>query len=79
LDTLNLAAAVHLWLYNLRNWYYAFTVIVGYKAAAMDKSDLLRYKNLLLSKRQELSTDKSLVDSISTAGELRGDRSHGHR
>jgi DnaK suppressor protein len=39
----------------------------------MDKSDLLRYKNLLLSKRQELSTDKSLVDSISTAGELRGD------
>ena len=39
----------------------------------MDKSDLLRYKNLLLSKRQELSTDKSLVDSISTAGEPRGD------
>jgi len=39
----------------------------------MDKSDLLRYKNLLLSKRQELSTGKSLVDSISTAGELRGD------
>ena len=39
----------------------------------MDESDLLRYKNLLLSKRQELSTDKSLVDSISTAGELRGD------
>src|SRR5208337_4213144 len=39
----------------------------------MNKSDLLRYKNLLLSKRQELSTGKSLVDSISTAGELRGD------
>jgi len=39
----------------------------------MNKSDLLRYKNLLLSKRQELSTVKSLVDSISTAGELRGD------
>jgi len=39
----------------------------------MKKSDLLRYKNLLLSKRQELSTGRSLVDSISTAGELRGD------
>jgi DnaK suppressor protein len=39
----------------------------------MKNSDLLRYKNLLLSKRQELSTSKSLVDSISTAGELRGD------
>ena len=39
----------------------------------MNKSDLLRYKNLLLSKRQELSTGKSLVDSISTSGELRGD------
>jgi hypothetical protein len=39
----------------------------------MNKSDLLRYKNLLLSKLQELSTGKSLVDSISTAGELRGD------
>jgi DnaK suppressor protein len=39
----------------------------------MNKSDLLRYKNLLLSKRQELSTGKSLVDSIPTAGEPRGD------
>jgi len=39
----------------------------------MNDSDLLHYKNLLLSKRQELSTGKSLVDSISTAGELRGD------
>jgi DnaK suppressor protein len=39
----------------------------------MDNSDLLRYKNLLLSKRQELSDGKSLVDSISTAGGLRGD------
>jgi DnaK suppressor protein len=39
----------------------------------MNKSDLLRYKNLLLSKRQELSTGKSLVDSIPTAGELRAD------
>jgi DnaK suppressor protein len=39
----------------------------------MDKSDLLRYENLLLSKRQELSTGKSLVGSITTAGGLRGD------
>jgi DnaK suppressor protein len=39
----------------------------------MNKSDLLRYKNLLLSKRQELSAGKSLADSIPTAGELRGD------
>ena len=41
----------------------------------MNKNDLLRYKNLLLSKRQELSTGKSLVDSITTADELRGDPS----
>jgi DnaK suppressor protein len=40
----------------------------------MNKSDLLRYKNLLLSKRQELTAGKSLVDSISIAGELRGDQ-----
>ena len=39
----------------------------------MNKSDLLRYKNLLLSKRQELITGKNLVDSITTAGEVRGD------
>ena len=39
----------------------------------MNNSDLLRCKNLLLSKRQELSTGKSLVDSIPTPGELRGD------
>ncbi len=39
----------------------------------MDKRDLLRYKSLLLSKRQELSTGKSLADSIPAAGELRGD------
>ena len=38
----------------------------------MNKSDMLRYKNLLLSKWQELSSGKSLVDSISTAGELCG-------
>ena len=39
----------------------------------MNKRDLLRYKNLLLSKQQELSTGKSLVDSILTAGERHGD------
>ena len=39
----------------------------------MDNSDLLRYKNLLLSKRQELSTGKILADSITTAAELGGD------
>jgi RNA polymerase-binding protein DksA len=39
----------------------------------MNISDLLRYKNLLLLKRQELSNGKSLVDSIPTGGELRGD------
>jgi len=39
----------------------------------MDNSDILRYKNLLLSKRLELSTGNSLVDSIPTAGEFHGD------
>jgi DnaK suppressor protein len=39
----------------------------------MDNGQLNRYKNLLLSKQQELSTGKSLVDTIPTAGELRGD------
>ena len=39
----------------------------------MNKSDLLRYKNILLSKREELSTGKSLADLIPPAGELRGD------
>jgi DnaK suppressor protein len=39
----------------------------------MNKSDLLRYKNLLVSKRQELSSGKSRVGSIPSAGELRGD------
>jgi DnaK suppressor protein len=39
----------------------------------MNNSDLLRYKNLLLSKRQELSTGKSLADSMPTAEDLRGD------
>jgi DnaK suppressor protein len=40
----------------------------------MNKRDVLRYKNLLLSKRQELSNGKSLVGLISTAGEPPGDR-----
>jgi DnaK suppressor protein len=39
----------------------------------MNKSDLLHYMNLLLSKRQELSAGKSLADMNPTAGELRGD------
>ena len=39
----------------------------------MNNSDLLRYKNLLLSKQQELSTGKSLAESIPAAGEIRGD------
>jgi DnaK suppressor protein len=39
----------------------------------MDNSDLLRYRNLLVSKRQEISDGKSLADSISAASELRGD------
>ncbi len=39
----------------------------------MNKSDLLRYKNLLIAKQQELSTGKSLVGSTPTGGESRGD------
>ena len=39
----------------------------------MNNSDLVRYKNLLLSKRRELSTGQSLVDSIPSASDLRGD------
>jgi len=45
----------------------------GFRAAVMNNSDLLGYENLLVSKRQKLSTGKSVVDSISAAGELRGD------
>jgi len=37
----------------------------------MNKIDLLRYKNPLLSKREELSSGKSLADSIPTVGEIR--------
>ena len=39
----------------------------------MNASDLLRYKNLLLSTRLELSTGKTVVHSIPAAGERRGD------
>jgi DnaK suppressor protein len=39
----------------------------------MNNGEVNRYKDLLLSKRQELSGAKSLADSIPTAGELRGD------
>ena len=39
----------------------------------MNNGEVNRYKDLLLSKRQELSTGKSLADTIPTAGELRGD------
>ncbi len=39
----------------------------------MNNSDLLRYKNLLLSKRQELSTGARLVDSLPAAGGLCAD------
>jgi len=36
----------------------------------MNNSDLVRYKNRLLSKRQELSAGKSLVDLFPSANEL---------
>ena len=39
----------------------------------MNNGEVNRFKDLLLSKRQELSTGKSLADTIPTAGELRGD------
>ena len=39
----------------------------------MDTHELLRYKKLLLSKRQELTNGKSLADSIPTASDYRGD------
>jgi DnaK suppressor protein len=39
----------------------------------MNNGEVNRYKNLLLSKQQELSAGKSLAESIPTAGELRGD------
>ncbi len=39
----------------------------------MNKSDLVRYKNLLLTKRQELTTGQSLADSIPAGGEPGGD------
>jgi DnaK suppressor protein len=39
----------------------------------MDNGDLLRYKNLLFLKRQEISDGKSLADMNIAAGGLRGD------
>jgi DnaK suppressor protein len=39
----------------------------------MNKSDLFRYKNVLLAKQQELTTGKSLAGSIPAGGEPRGD------
>jgi DnaK suppressor protein len=39
----------------------------------MNKSDLFRYKNLLLAKQVELSAGKSIVGSILAAGEPGGD------
>jgi DnaK suppressor protein len=39
----------------------------------MNNGEMNRYKNLLLAKQHELSTGKSLSESIPTAGELRGD------
>ena len=39
----------------------------------MNKIAVLRYKNLLLSKRQELSTGTRLVDSIPAPGKLCAD------
>jgi DnaK suppressor protein len=39
----------------------------------MNKSDLLRYKNLLLAKQRELSAGKSMVGSIPAVGEPGGD------
>jgi len=39
----------------------------------MNKTDLFRYKNLLLAKQQELISGKSLADSIPAGSEPRGD------
>ena len=39
----------------------------------MNKSDLFRYKNLLLAKQQELANGRRLADAIPAGGEPRGD------
>lgn len=39
----------------------------------MKNGDVNRYKDLLIAKQHELTTGKSLSESIPTAGELRGD------
>jgi len=41
--------------------------------SAMNKSNVLRYKNRLLSERQKLSAGKGRVDLIPSADELHGD------
>ena len=46
---------------------------MGHGAAVMNKGDLFRYKNLLLTKQQELATGRSLADSLPAGGEARGD------
>ena len=45
---------------------------MGYGVAVMNNRNILRYKNRLLSKRQEITTRKTLIDSI-PAGERGGD------
>ena len=55
------------------DWSCALTPIIEYGAANMNNGEVNRYKNLLLAKQQELSTGKSLSESIPVAGELRGD------
>jgi len=55
------------------DWSFALTPIIEYRAANMNNGEVNRYKNLLLAKQQELSTGKSLSESIPVAGELRGD------
>jgi DnaK suppressor protein len=47
--------------------------IVSLEVTALEKNDLLHYKNLLLSKQQELSVGKSRHDSPPPAGDLHGD------
>ncbi len=39
----------------------------------MNKTDLIRYKNLLLAKQHELATGRSLAEAIPAGGEAHGD------
>jgi hypothetical protein len=63
-DTRSFAAA-RLWLYNPR------IASLRCRPAAMRKSDLLCYKDLLLAKQQELSASKSLAGSSPAASDRR--------